>query len=198
MKYIVLYSGGIDSVAVLLILEQLGLDYEIAHFIVSPRATKHALLTLYQLGIRKPIHVWDYRHFLQAVSSERPMLTCLACKKAMIRLASNLGMPLTGDSLGQVASQTLHNLKIIGPAARPLLGSDKEDVDLFIMRVLKDRGRAELVRKGSVYGCPFKPSKPVVRGTKKVAQEVLALVEKYLHTVKYLGMKRVSDLTALG
>lgn len=64
--------------------------------------------------------------------------TCIFCKRRMYRIASafarNKGAKgiVTGESLGQVASQTLDNLLVLDDAAeipiyRPLIGFDKED-----------------------------------------------------------------------
>ncbi len=199
MKYLILYSGGIDSTAVLIMFEKLGLEYEIAHFIISPSVTKRAMLLLHHLDIHnRTVHVWNYRKFLRLISTKYPSLTCLICKRAMIEITNEMGVPVTGDALGQVASQTLHNLRVIGMAARPLLGSDKEDVDLFLIRALKDLRRVELVRKGSVQSCPFKPTKPLVRASKRVGQMINDIVKEHKHTIEYLGMKKISDLTALG
>jgi thiamine biosynthesis protein ThiI len=65
----------------------------------------------------------------------------------MVRIAESLaqrekaGALVTGDSLGQVASQTLENIRTISAAAslpifRPLIGDDKEE----IMRVAREIG----------------------------------------------------------
>ncbi len=198
MKYVVLYSGGIDSTAVLLLLKAANVKYEIAHFLISPLSTIHAMKVLNMIGEESEVHIWDHRQFLKSVSKESPSLTCLACKRAMLYVVRERGIPVTGDSLGQVASQTLHNLSVIGNAARPLLGSDKEDVDAFLMRVLKDQLKVQLVRKGSVYQCPFKPSKPVVRATPKIRRKVEELVMKFKSTIRYLGMRKPVEMTALG
>ena len=70
-------------------------------------------------------------------SEER--LTCVVCKRRMYRLAAAfaeevgaLGI-VTGESLGQVASQTLDNLAVLDravdiPVFRPLIGLDKEEI----------------------------------------------------------------------
>ncbi len=64
--------------------------------------------------------------------------TCIFCKRRMYRVAEkfarNAGAKgfVTGESLGQVASQTLDNLMVLNEAAtmpvyRPLIGFDKEE-----------------------------------------------------------------------
>ena len=70
-------------------------------------------------------------------SEER--LTCVVCKRRMYRLAATLADEIgalgivTGESLGQVASQTLDNLAVLDgavdvPVYRPLIGLDKEEI----------------------------------------------------------------------
>ena len=66
-------------------------------------------------------------------------LQVLAQRRLMVRAASALARRegcealVTGDSLGQVASQTLHNLAVVEaasdlPLLRPLLGMDKAEI----------------------------------------------------------------------
>lgn len=65
--------------------------------------------------------------------------TCIFCKRMMLRIAEKIALKenasaiIMGDSLGQVASQTLQNLKVIDqaiatPVLRPLIGWDKTDI----------------------------------------------------------------------
>ena len=68
---------------------------------------------------------------------------------------------VTGESLGQVASQTLQNLRAIEdavriPILRPLIGLDKED----IIKTAKQIGTFELstVRTTGCSAVPFKPA----------------------------------------
>jgi len=64
--------------------------------------------------------------------------TCVICKRMMLRYAEaiaekeNAEAVIMGDSLGQVASQTLKNLRVVEqavsiPILRPLIGFDKEE-----------------------------------------------------------------------
>jgi thiamine biosynthesis protein ThiI len=66
-------------------------------------------------------------------------LRCVICKRAMLLLAEQYARDtgcdgiVTGDNLGQVATQTLHNLASIStgigiPIYRPLIGYDKEEI----------------------------------------------------------------------
>jgi len=67
---------------------------------------------------------------------------------------------IMGDSLGQVASQTLQNIRVIDqvakiPILRPLIGLDKEDV----VKMAKDIGTFNLSILPSD-GCSAVPNKP--------------------------------------
>ncbi|MBN1860222.1 MAG: hypothetical protein JW840_02040 [Candidatus Thermoplasmatota archaeon] len=64
--------------------------------------------------------------------------TCVVCKRMMLRYAEAIAEKekadaiIMGDSLGQVASQTLRNIRVVEeaiqlPILRPLIGFDKED-----------------------------------------------------------------------
>jgi len=104
-------------------------------------------------------------------------LRCVICKRMMLRVASEhcrrtdaKGI-ITGDSLGQVASQTIENLWTENeasdfPILRPLIGMDKND----IVVMAKDIGTYDLsIKKGT--GCTLAPSKPVIRARMKRVAE---------------------------
>jgi thiamine biosynthesis protein ThiI len=88
------------------------------------------------------------RAIVQTVPAQ---LRVVLYRRAMLRLASAVARKdeaagiVTGDSLGQVASQTLVNLRTIERAApamllRPLLGMDKSE----IVRYAQDAGTYEI------------------------------------------------------
>jgi thiamine biosynthesis protein ThiI len=76
----------------------------------------------------------------EIVAYTPPPLRVILYRRFMVRIAEALaakehaGALVTGDSLGQVASQTLENLRVVSAAAtnipifRPLIGDDKEDI----------------------------------------------------------------------
>ena len=85
--------------------------------------------------------------------------TCVFCKRMLLRLAEEIAKTekaegiVMGDSLGQVASQTLQNIRVIDqvvslPIFRPLVGLDKEE----IIQIAKKIGTYDLsIAKSS--GC---------------------------------------------
>jgi len=92
--------------------------------------------------------------------------TCVFCKRMLLRYAEKLAEKnncdaiVMGDSLGQVASQTLQNIRTIEdavniPIFRPLIGFDKEDV----IKIAKEIETYELSILPSS-GCDAVPNKP--------------------------------------
>jgi len=92
--------------------------------------------------------------------------TCIFCKRMLVRYAEKIAEKedafaiVMGDSLGQVASQTLKNLKVVEqassiPILRPLIGLDKED----IITIAKNIGTYDLSISPSI-SCSAVPNKP--------------------------------------
>lgn len=72
---------------------------------------------------------------------------------------------ITGDSLGQVASQTLQNLRAIQhglevPVLRPLIGLDKLEIEA----IAREAGTFEISIEKSP-PCPYVPSRPATATT---------------------------------
>lgn len=75
-----------------------------------------------------------------------PRFRCVLCKRGMLMMAeacaTEMRLPgiITGDNLGQVATQTLQNMVTISsmiatPIMRPLIGYDKEDIIALARRI---------------------------------------------------------------
>jgi len=113
--------------------------------------------------------------------------TCVFCKRMLLRYAEKIAQKekadaiVMGDSLGQVASQTLQNICTIEqavsiPVLRPLIGFDKEDV----IKIAKDIGTYDLSILPSD-GCSAVPNKPstsakiekIVKEESKIDVEIL-------------------------
>lgn len=103
------------------------------------------------------------------MESSVPSLRCVLCKRSMYRVASTFAAEMnargivTGESLGQVASQTLDNLYVIDgatalPVLRPLIGMDKVEIESIARRI----GTYEVTAR-SVEGCTVVPEKPATR-----------------------------------
>jgi len=100
----------------------------------------HARLSRWIPGHPLDLLIADMEPFFEVITAfKEPRYRCILCKRFMLRVASILAKErgacalVNGDSLGQVASQTLANLAVVAPAAtvpvlRPLIGFDKEEI----------------------------------------------------------------------
>jgi thiamine biosynthesis protein ThiI len=119
---------------------------------------------------------------LREVRGER--WTCLFCKRVILSKAAEIAEEMgasalvTGDSLGQVASQTLSNLEVISygipkPILRPLIGLDKTE----IMDLARQIGTYDPSIKSS-YACPFLPDRPLTQASLDKLRDLLAQIDQ--------------------
>jgi len=149
----VLLSSGIDSPVASWLMMKRGCEVTHLHMdggrwagldVKDAAIENHRRLSLWCRGFVLPMLVIDSEPLYDAMEEHRipPRNRCVICKRFMMRVGSAL-VPrqhalalVTGDSLGQVASQTLSNVAVIGDAAtvpvlRPLITFDKrETVDI--------------------------------------------------------------------
>jgi thiamine biosynthesis protein ThiI len=144
-----LLSGGIDSPIASLLAMKRGLSVEFLHFsgepYLDPTATTKAqaqakVLNGFQAARAGTLWVVPFgnqQRMLSAVSAESHRIVLYRRQMARIgcALAARLGAAalVTGDSLGQVSSQTLPNMSSVDdaselPVLRPLLAWDKREV----------------------------------------------------------------------
>ena len=142
-----LLSGGIDSPVAAYRMMRRGCRVRFVHFhsypILSSASQEKvheiaALLTRYQLASR--LYVVAFGEVQQrVVVSAPPPLRVVLYRRLMMRIAERLARRagaralVTGDAVGQVASQTLDNLAVVGdvvrlPVLRPLVGFDKDEI----------------------------------------------------------------------
>ena len=176
MKLVCLVSGGIDSPVAVYSMRHWAQELIFVHVDNRPftgdQGYQNFLAVATRLTTLLPCPVRAYRvphgPALQSYKQDcNQKLTCVFCKRMMMRYGEAIAQRhgasaiVTGESLGQVASQTLQNLRAIEdavriPILRPLIGLDKED----IIRVAKDIGTFELstVRTTGCAAVPFKPA----------------------------------------
>lgn len=116
------------------------------------------------------------------MESEDLRYTCILCKRSMYRIAEFFAKKkralsiITGESLGQVASQTLSNIYTIDrsatiPVLRPNIGMDKIEIE----KIARSIGTYDITAK-KVEGCQCVPHKPATRSK----LEVIETIEKDL------------------
>ncbi len=144
---LLLLSGGIDSPVAGWYMMKRGMKVEAVHFhtppFTGPRAQRKvedlaSLLAPYNQGLN--LHLYRFTDTQEAINARCPSrITLTVMRRAMLRLAGELAgereIPalITGESLGQVASQTLENMAATDeavrmPILRPLVGLDKEEI----------------------------------------------------------------------
>jgi tRNA uracil 4-sulfurtransferase len=146
-KVLCLISGGIDSPVAAFRLMRRGCRVFFVHFHSFPHTTLESqekirrivqILSRFQLESR--LYMAPFAELQrEIVAYAPPPLRVVLYRRFMLRIAETLAQKekalalVTGDSLGQVASQTLENIRTISAAAaipvfRPLIGSDKEEI----------------------------------------------------------------------
>ena len=106
----------------------------------------------------------------------RRMMLVVACELARREGALAL---VTGESLGQVASQTLENIAVVStvadrPILRPLIGSDKQEIIADARRI----GTYELSIQDASDCCTlFMPPQPETHATFEAMEEAWALLD---------------------
>ena len=146
-KGMILLSGGIDSPVASWMMAKRGMMIEAVHFHSFPYTSERAREKVYDLAgilagycgtIR--VHSVNILNIQQAIGEHCPenemtILTRRFMMKIAERVAKKTGCQvlITGESIGQVASQTVQGLVVTDnavemPVMRPLIGMDKVDI----------------------------------------------------------------------
>jgi thiamine biosynthesis protein ThiI len=157
-KAALMLSGGIDSPVAAQRMARRGLELEAVHFFSYPYTSERAkqkVLTL--TGIltnyigRFPIHIVPFTRIQEEIRDKCPEdFFTLIMRRSMMRIVNRIAADtgcsaiITGECLGQVASQTIQALAATEdasalPVLRPLIGMDKED----IVRIAREIGTFE-------------------------------------------------------
>lgn len=145
-KGILLLSGGIDSPVAGYMMARRGLALEAAYFHTYPYTSLEAQKKVEALALRIAafcggIRLWviPFTEVQMKIKQlAKPETTTIMLRSAMMEAAHLLALKvgasciITGESLGQVASQTAENMRVTQspttfPVLRPLIGTDKED-----------------------------------------------------------------------
>jgi len=149
-----LLSGGIDSPVAGVMMAKRGLEISAAHFFSPPYTSERALLKVQQLRQKMsaycgkiPLHVVPFTEISEAIRESCPQeYATIIMRRFMMqiseRLAEQTGCAalITGESVGQVASQTLSSLRcteagLTLPVMRPVIGMDKEEIIRIARRI---------------------------------------------------------------
>jgi len=192
---VALISGGIDSpVAAWMMMKRgcrilpvfVALDTFLDETTIARAERVVGILAQYQPGIKLTVIHDSYLASAKQELIQRHFekYTCIFCKRRMYRVATAFALRngakgiVTGESLGQVASQTLDNLLVLTDAAsgvpiyRPLIGFDKEDT----IRIAREIGTfTESIAPAS--GCRAVPAGPSTKAKRETIREIEVKLE---------------------
>lgn len=198
-KVLCLLSGGIDSAVATFLAMKRGCEPIVLTFAKNENDAKIVKKIVEKLQEYSPSEILAYKaeisKALKEIKEKAGKYTCIICKRLMLRVAAKLCEDLkikaivTGDNLGQVASQTLENLSSIDAVTeklvlRPLIFYDKEE----IISIARDIGSYEL---GAARSCEFVPRKPATaaRIEKIIEIENSICIEKIAEEMKIERLK---------
>ncbi|NPA63122.1 MAG: tRNA 4-thiouridine(8) synthase ThiI [Methanococci archaeon] len=169
-----LISDGIDSPVATFMMIKRGCRVVLLHLKMSEEALNKVrkivdILSDYDTDLEFVVYDYkkDMNNLIEKLSQiKKENYTCIFCKKNMLKVAKKYAKYLdcdaiiTGDNLGQVASQTLKNLRVISEGVdylilRPLIGLDKDE----IIKIAKDIGTYEISTEKEIK-CPYLPKHP--------------------------------------
>jgi len=185
---LLLLSGGIDSPVAGYLMSKRGLNLHALHFHSYPYTSELAKEKVLTLAKQLTPYVGSIT--LHCVSFTKvqetihvncvPEYMITIMRRIMMRVAekicekNNLGAIVTGESLGQVASQTMQSMTVTGsvintlPVFRPCVAMDKEE----IMAIAKRIGTYETSILPYEDCCTvFLPKNPVIRPTIEKAEK---------------------------
>ena len=192
-KGLLLLSGGLDSPVAGYRMLRRGMKIECCYFHSYPYTSEEAkqkVVTLAQklsnYGITTYLNVIPFTDVQMKIKEKAPEAwSTLMLRVCMMKVANRLAKRckakciITGESVGQVASQTIENMTVTEyfaqfPLLRPLCGMDKEEIikdsyfiDTYETSILPYEDCCVL----------FSPRHPVLRGTPEMAQEIYDSLE---------------------
>ena len=172
-----LLSGGFDSAVAAWQMQRRGVALD--HVFCNLGGASHlrgvvrvakVLADRWSYGERPQIHAIDFEPVADAIRAHaEPRFWQVLLKRSMLRAAERVALErravaiVTGDAVGQVSSQTLHNLAVVSRATelailRPLVGTNKDEIIECARRI----GTAELSKVVGEY-CAMVPRRPATR-----------------------------------
>jgi thiamine biosynthesis protein ThiI len=197
-KVVCLLSGGIDSAVAAWMLMKRGCKLVIIHADMrkkGKKAIKQIIkkLKMWHMGSDIKVYTYNQSEILKVFNENFYRHTCILCKRMIYRAANRLARKLkikailTGESLAQVASQTLDNLMVLDqaselPVFRPLIGMDK----IEIINIAKKLGTYEIAseHKENCWAWPTRPkTKSRLDNILKFEKQVEKEINKSLDTL---------------
>ncbi|MDX9799001.1 MAG: tRNA uracil 4-sulfurtransferase ThiI [Bacteroidales bacterium] len=180
-EVICLVSSGFDSPVAAWLLMKRGCKINLLHFKITDEGYQKyqelkEILQKYSYGHEINEFVIDALPYLTQTKEKlcdmgSEKWTCIFCKRRFLQEAERICREkgylavITGENLGQVASQTLKNLTILDstvkvPVLRPLITYDKEEI-IDLSRIINTYE----ISKEKEPKCPFTPKYPITNGS---------------------------------
>ena len=192
-KVLIMLSGGIDSPVAAWRMMKRGTKALFVHFYSYPYTDKASLEKVEELAeilatwnYRTQIYLVSFAEIQQEIVTQTPApFRVILYRRMMVRIAQQIAAVakaeclVTGESLGQVASQTLGNLRVIEevaeiPILRPLIGDDKAE----IMELAERIGTFEISTLPHDDCCSlFVPKHPATNASLEAVQEAEAALD---------------------
>ena len=206
---LLLLSGGIDSPVAGCLMAGRGMGLDAVYFHTPPYTSQEALDKTIRLAeitgsycMGTHLYIVNFTAVQKAIAEKKPAeWNTILLRMAMMEAASLIARKIkakclvTGESLSQVASQTIENISCAEsrtalPVLRPLIGMDKE----AIITLAKNFGSYETSILPHADCCVlFSPVHPVLRGKVSEAKELydtLELNDIIFNAVKTAEIKR--------
>ena len=208
-RVLALLSGGIDSPVAVFSMARRGCNVDLFHLSASHRSWQEVADSvigrlareLSRYTIKSRLFVAPNTYFDLALRGHPSGYELVLFRRFLMRIAEQLAGRIkalalvNGDSLGQVASQTLENLVstsrcIEMPLFRPLVGTNKDE----IISIARGIGTYEISIE------PYKDCCALIAGnpkTRSIHEDLLTLERKLLPDYKQLIKRTMEDLTCL-
>jgi tRNA uracil 4-sulfurtransferase len=205
-RLVCLLSGGFDSAVAAYKMMKRGAHLSFVHFWgggadpgESSVHVAHQLVErLVPWQFTAKLYLVPFEPLQREIAAQAPeSFRTLLYRRLMLRVAERIALRsrgkgvITGDSLGQVASQTLQNLQAVGsvarlPLYRPLVGDDKLEIQEIARRI----GTHDISEQPFHDCCPvFQPKSPALFATPQAldaaeaALDVDSLVDRAIRTL---------------
>ena len=187
-KVVCLLSGGIDSAVACWLVMKRGCTIIPIYLDNAPltdeTTTAKALevakkLFEWSIGFPRKVYIVPHGKNLETFVKDAPRkLTCILCKRMMYRIAERIAETektdgiVTGEAIGEQASQTITNLRVLDEASakypihRPLLGFDKTETTELARKI----GTFEISTQ-KAKGCSAAPTKPSTKAKLEIVKK---------------------------
>ncbi len=211
-KALTLISGGFDSAAAAWLMLKRGVELDYLFCNLAGESYKKAVIKVvmhlcneWSHGLSCRLHIADFTPIVEELQKKTSKSYWqIILKRQMMRIASKLALKfrlhaiITGESVGQVSSQTLSNLAVISNAAsvsllRPLAGMDKME----IIELTRKIGTYPLSEKICEH-CALVQKKPATSSTEQILKKEEKdldpdIINKTANSIETINLKEIKE-----